>query len=50
MFASNTVAANLRASIHICNFSIYFLSVISYYANQAIHLVNTKHCKSTLAA
>ena len=50
MFASNTVAANLRASIHICNFSINFLSIISYYANQAIHLVNTKHCKSTLAA
>lgn len=50
MFASNTVAANLRVSIHICNFSIYFLSIISYYANQAIHLVNTKHYKSTLAA
>ncbi len=50
MFASNTVAANLRASIHIRNFSIYFLSIISYYVNQTIHLVNTKHCKSTLAA
>ena len=50
MFASNTVAANLRASIHICNFSIYFLSIILYYVNQAIHLVITKHCKSTLAA